>query len=500
MKNLELKDIQSVYEKLKQSANLDFDNGNYEQSLKYIETCAEIAYMFNWIYSDEDLENLLKSISEAVLPKVNSFSPIKGKVVFYDVFALDNRGLTQQYIRALKNLDLELLFIFEGNDLSHSKKIVDEISSYPKAEFFVVDHNLTRLDKMMLIFNKVVSFRPEKAFLHLYPSSAVAVSVWNVLSSVIRYQVNLTDHAFWLGSKCINYSLEFRNYGKTVSLEKRGLLPSQLLFQPFYPITDCKPFIGFPPQIKEDSIKIFTGGAFYKMYGKSGLFFELIKILLAIDTKVVLLIAGGGDVKPINDFIDTYNFEDRIFILGSRSDITHVFENSDIYLSTYPLTGGLMGQYAAICSKPILSFTTPDIPCNFIEGFVGWNITDDFNITHTNLVSFKAYAKLLILDVSYRLNEGSNNAKHIISPDEFSKNLGEIFSNNVPESSFFKEKIDYEVFTNYYLECENNYLKQFNYLMVSRLKLKTFKFYPRSFYSFRLYKNIYQLITNKLFS
>lgn len=497
MKNLELKDIQSVYAKLKQSAKLEFDNRNYEQSLKYIETCAEIAYMFNWIYSDEDLENLLTSISEAVLPKDNSFSPIKGKVVFYDVFALDNRGLTQQYIRALKSLDVELLFIFEGNNLSHSKKIVDEISSYSKADFFVVDHNLTRVDKMIAISNKVASFRPEKAFLHLYPSSAVAVSVWNSLSSVIRYQVNLTDHAFWLGTKSINYSLEFRNYGKTVSLEKRGLLPSQLLFQPFYPITDCKPFIGFPSQVKEDSIKIFTGGAFYKMYGKSGLFFELIKILLAIDTKVVLLIAGGGDVKPLNDFIVTHNFEDRIFLLGSRSDITHVFENSDIYLSTYPLTGGLMGQYAAVCSKPILSFTTSDIPCNFIEGFVGWNITDNFNITHTNLESFEAYAKRLILDIPYRFNEGNNNAKHIISPDEFSKNLAKIFSNNVAESSFLKEEIDYDVFTNYYLDCENNYLKQFNYLMVSRLKLKAFKFYPRAFCSFRLYKDIYHLLRNK---
>ena len=54
--------------------------------------------------------------------------------MFYDVFALDNKGLTQQYLRALISWRVKILFIFEGSDLSKSKKIIKELNSYSKAE------------------------------------------------------------------------------------------------------------------------------------------------------------------------------------------------------------------------------------------------------------------------------------------------------------------------------------------------------------------------------
>jgi hypothetical protein len=157
--------------------------------------------------------------------------------------------------------------------LSHSKQIISEIKAYSKAELFIVDKSLTKTEKIKSISSKIIDFKPEKAFLHLYPSSVVAVTVWNSLKEVIRYQINLSDHAFWLGTKCINYSLEFRNYGCTVSYEKRNLSEDKLLIQPYYPIMQCESFIGFPQHIADDAIKIFTGGSYYKMYGKSDFFF-----------------------------------------------------------------------------------------------------------------------------------------------------------------------------------------------------------------------------------
>jgi glycosyltransferase involved in cell wall biosynthesis len=500
MKMLELNEIQSVFTKTKNYARKEFEKKNYEQSLKHIETAAEIAYMFNWIYTDEELEGLLSQISFGVLGEIkHSFVPIEGRVVFYDVFALDNRGLTQQYLRALISWDVEILFVFEGGDLSNSNKIIEEIKAYPKAEFFAVDNSLPRVDKVKIIYNKIVEFKPEKAFLHLHPSSAVAVSVWNSLKEVTRYQVNLTDHAFWLGAKCIDYSLEFRDYGCTVSYEKRDLLESQLLIQPYYPIIDCKSFIGFPSEVTEDNIKIFTGGAYYKMYGRSGMFFDLLKILLDIDVKVVILIAGNGDDKPLKEFVLKNNFEKRIFLLGSRPDITHVFENSDIYLSTYPLTGGLMGQYAAVCSKAILTYTSSDIPCNFSEGFVGWNRSSDFKITHTEINSFAEEAKRLIKDIFYRDQKGRENAKHIISPVEFSENLRKIVTTNVMDCQFVRENINYDIFSEYYLECENKYLKQFNFLIASRFKLKTLMMLPKVIIPVIIDKRFFIKLFNKFF-
>ena len=41
-----------------------------------------------------------------------------------------------------------------------------------------------------------------------------------------RYQVNLTDHAFWLGTYAFDYCLEFLDFGAIVSREYRHIPPS----------------------------------------------------------------------------------------------------------------------------------------------------------------------------------------------------------------------------------------------------------------------------------
>ena len=479
-----IQEIQNVFDKIKLLALKEFDNKNYELSLQYIEAAAHVAYSFNWKYADEVLENLLVAISDVIIAERSVFIPIQGRIVFYDVFALDNRGLTQQYLRALISWGVELLFIFEGDDLSHSKQIMSEIKSYSKAELFVVDHSLTKTEKINCIYNKIIDFKPEKAFLHLNPSSVVAISVWNSLKEVARYLVNLTDHAFWLGTKCIDYSLEFRNYGCTVSYEKRNLSEDQLLIQPYYPIMQCKPFIGFPSQIADDAIKIFTGGSYYKMYGKSDFFLKLLKLLIELDSKIVILLAGHGHDGPIKQFISDNKYQRRLFLLGSRPDITHVFEHCDIYLSTYPLTGGLMGQYAASLAKPILSYTSDDIPSNFAEGFINWNTNSDFKITHTTLDSFTAEALKMIESKFYREKKGNENKKHIITEKEFSEHLRKLVSLNRMENPFVKEVIDYKVFLDLYIENENKYLKQFNYLIVSQFKFQSLLLFPKQAISF----------------
>lgn len=485
MPSLELDQVVTMFNKVKKLAQKELDRNNYSKSINYIETAAELGYMFNWIYTDTDLENNVQVLSDKILGGIQkTFTPIKGRVVFYDVFALDNRGLTQQYLRALISWEVEILFVFEGNDLAHSKNIIEEIKAYSKGEFFSIDSNLSKPERIKALYEKIADFKPAKAFLHLYPSSVVAVVVWNSLKEVTRYQVNLTDHAFWLGVSCIDYSLEFRDYGCTVSYENRNLSKEQLLIQPYYPILDCKPFIGFPSEIPNDAIKIFTGGSYYKMYGKSDMFFTLLKTLIDLNSKVVILLAGNGDNAPILKFIKDNKFQNRLLLLGSRPDITHVFENSDIYLSTYPVTGGLMGQYAAAVGIPLLSYSSDDIPCNFSEGFLNWNANSDFKITHKNIDSFKGEALRLIENKSYRIAAGLNINKHLITEKEFSIHLKQLVSTNKMEKSFELEKIDYDVFSNLYLEMENKYLNQFNFFIVNRFRIKSVFLFPANVFYF----------------
>lgn len=496
--NITIKDITKIYGKIKSLARASMGRGDYMETLSLVETAAQIAYNFNWIYADEELESMLSDISRQVIQSPKNYTPIRGRMVFYDAFAWDNRGLTQQYIRAMMSWDVELLFVLEGNDLRQSSGIVEELRKYPKAELFTIDTKLPKVEQIRVLYDKISNFAPEKAFLHIKPESVVAVVLWNALSQTTRYQINLTDHAFWLGVKCIDYSLEFRNYGYTVSLEKRGLRADQLLLQPYYPITDCEPFAGFPDEVTSENIVIFTGGSYYKMYGENDIFFTIMSSLLELDPRVIIIVAGSGNVRPLKEYIYQNNLEKKILLIGSRRDINHVFANCDIYLSTYPLTGGLMGQFAAINAKPILSYTSPSIACNFTEGFLNWGDCSSWHVTHTEKDRLLQEAKELISDTAYRKKRGEEAKTHVATSTEFATHLKRLIAANANCSPAIVECIDYHRFTESYLEIENKYLSSFKMMIVTKFRLRLFVLFPMMAFKTITSRPVIQLIKDKL--
>ena len=60
-------DVISIYDKLKLKAFSFYRKGNYLQSLKHIISASKWAYRFNFIYVDEELERLLKDITNSTL-------------------------------------------------------------------------------------------------------------------------------------------------------------------------------------------------------------------------------------------------------------------------------------------------------------------------------------------------------------------------------------------------------------------------------------------------
>ena len=86
-----------------------------------------------------------------------------------------------------------------------------------------------------------------KAFFLSTPIDTAGVACFSQLKDkVMRFQINLTDHAFWLGSTAFDYCIEFRNYGAGISLNERGIDFNKLILLPFYPyINKEQPFLGF---------------------------------------------------------------------------------------------------------------------------------------------------------------------------------------------------------------------------------------------------------------
>ena len=169
---LHKQDIVGIYNKLKRRAFLAFDAGDYNKCLNYIEISAKIASRFSWIFKDDDYEKLIKEMSECILKPVENYISDENRYVFYDSFSYDNRGLTQQYIRALMSQGANFLYITESSTRNnYSHQIFSEITKYEKADIYEVPRDVPKRKKIEIIFEQIVSFRPSKLLMHLSPNA-----------------------------------------------------------------------------------------------------------------------------------------------------------------------------------------------------------------------------------------------------------------------------------------------------------------------------------------
>ena len=100
-------DIENIYGDFIRSAHKNYAKNRWKDALKDIMTAANWAYNFNHIYSDPEAEQLVKSIAEAQIDSMHISSPCTNRCVLMDSFLSDNRGLSQQYLRAMMSNDME---------------------------------------------------------------------------------------------------------------------------------------------------------------------------------------------------------------------------------------------------------------------------------------------------------------------------------------------------------------------------------------------------------
>ena len=102
--------------------------------------------------------------------------------------------------------------------------------------------------------------RPAYLFLYTMSYDVAAIVVFSAINIARKFQINLTDHAYWLGRDCFDYCIEFRDYGATISHRFRKIDSEKLIKIPFYPYVDYEAeFLGFP--FESQNKVIFSGGA-----------------------------------------------------------------------------------------------------------------------------------------------------------------------------------------------------------------------------------------------
>jgi len=367
---------------------------------------------------------------------------------------MDNKGLTQQYLRAMMHNKVEILYICTSRNLEDGGDILQELSNYTKAQVLLFDDGkFDSIGIANIISEEIERYCPARLFLHIAPWDVIALMSCCAISGVEKFNINLTDHAYWMGASLIDYNIEFRPYGKTVSIEKRGLKPEQLLELPFYPVDPIgHPFRGLPT-MPEDAVKILTGGAMYKMLGKDDIFFSMMEQILSIAPNVYILVAGFIPNKTFSEKCSKVTGNDRILFIGSRDDIDSVFQESDIYLSTYPTSGGLMCQYAAKYGKPMLAYRDADDVENAVEEMVN-HFGGKFR-SYVQMNDFVDYARRLIMDEQFRAAEGASLAENTMTADKFSQSFAMMMSTCSTQLHWSPDHIDYDTFANRYLELEN---------------------------------------------
>ena len=463
-------EVEQIYADILRYAYRCYRRGHINRALKGLEAASKWAYNLNFIYTDADAEKLIKDIAENKIERKQIDNPIHNRCVLIDSFLLDNRGLSQQYLRAMMANDMEILVVYTTAGGNIGRDTLSEIRSYNKAKFLSFKKGMDLIEEAQQINKSIEVFSPAHIFLHLTPWDVVALMACHSIKGPKTYQINLTDHAYWAGANFIDYNLEFRPYGYTVSLEKRGLKDEQLLALPYYPIIPISgEFEGFP-NLPHNAIKVFTGGALYKMMGKDDIFFHMMERILSVAPYVYILVAGFNINKNFKEKVSNIKGGERVLQIGIRHDIDAVFDNCDIFLETYPTTGALMAQYAAIHAKPIVAYRDENDMESAIEELV--YPENDFK-SYTNLEAMTGYAEKLINNIDFRISEGQKLQKNMVNADQFNRSFMDLIKNHHPISAWKKDDIDYEVFFERYLELEN---QQFiaTKTVIGCLKTKTF--------------------------
>lgn len=391
-------------------------SNNYEGAIRWMTVRANLLYEINSSLYDGLIESKLNSIFVPKQSFVSSDVVFKtNRIVFVDVFSRDRRGLSNQYVEALIVNDIEFLYITENPSFKQTE-IYQQIQQYDKASYCIIPSFKRCTDKVRYIYETIIQYDPDKVLCHLLPWSITMLAALAVLpKSIIKININITDHAFWAGLSVIDYNIEFRNFGKELSVRHRGLLESQEFILPYYPYIDSSPFEGFTGIETTGKVVLFWGGALYKIYGEDDVFLKLIARVLKTHENCICICAGAGDSAQLLSFIKEEGLEDVWHYIGFRKDIYEVVRHCDIVINTYPIGGGLMCQYGALCSKPVIAYAKTKT----IEEV----LSTSENVSFSNENDFLDFIDLLISNKSFREGFGKRLNTTLPTPHSFNKSL-----------------------------------------------------------------------------
>lgn len=467
--------VEKLISKLKKAMNSEMGKKNYDNVLSLVTVASYILYQCNIEYIDKDLEQTVKAVATELQLDILGNDALKEEVVlFWDGFGFNERGLCQIYLRALTKHKKVVYVTY--NDRANSIPDIHKILEENNGECLYINRNQKNPLAMINELNSYLKdYSPKHMFFYSWPEDVVATPLlYAYENKLTRYQINLTDHAFWLGAGCFDKYINFREYGARITDEYREVPRDKNVVIPFYPIIDYeKEFQGYPFELNDNQKVIFSGGALYKTLGEGNKYYSMVEHILEKHEDVIFWYAGYGNDTELKKVINKY--PNRVYFTKERSDLYQVLQHCHIYFSTYPLCGGLMFQYAAMAGK---------VPVTLKYG----NVSDDFlinqkkiDIEFDNVESLYAEVDKLLTDEEYYENRSQLMKKSVISEEVFNEEVGKLVSGNISEK-FQPEygHIDTVEFRQIYLD-NMTYAEMTSMLFRKHMIKTALKYYPFEF-------------------
>ncbi len=454
-----------------------FQKEDVLKTICYLKYLSNFCYSINSKLTDDRLEQITKEISLKYLGHTVIENPHRDKIVFYDNFGLANRGLANIYVKALDKMGYKIVWIL----YAYSPDVEEIQKMYKDKEniSFRIIPKIPILERMKMLRDMIKEISPHNLFVYTQPNDADGIGAISTIDgNISRYLIDLTDHAFWLGKCAVDWIIGFRNYGYNVAVQYRKISPDKIIILPYYPDSRSEhPFEGMPFDTSQHEF-VFSGGSPYKIEGNNA-YKEIVQYILRQYTSMRFVYAGKGTNQILEELKE--EFPDRFFKIEERKDLDAILQHAKFYLSTYPIGGGLMVQYALQNECIALSFCDKDCVITDPKSFMLY--PEKVNFVYYNQSDLYAEIDHLMCDEKYYLNCKSDSKQQVISEDVFLKQLENILNKKKtiyspilqqikmePFMEIYKKNATYEQYCKIIFESRNKWIYKKHPFIVRKMK------------------------------
>ena len=463
--------VKKYLDKLMSIAEQATEKERYNLALSALSAYCRIQYTINQVYTDQKAENLLLQISEKTVSIPTGFQGEKNTVLFYDGFGLDRRGIAIVMCRAIVKNGYHLVYASPLNTKEKQPTLKKSLDGY-NVDWVYYDTDSPFLRTISDIERIIKKYCPFFAFLYTTPNDVSGVALFDSLKGkCFRCQLDLTDHAFWIGTNAFDMCNGGRQFSASIEHYERGISKKSLSFLDANLFIDDCSFQGLPFDVNNRFI--FSGGQLYKTLGdENDTFYKIIEHVLNKFPDIAFLYAGSGDSSKMHQLIQ--KFPEKAFLIPERPDFYQIIERCTLYLNTYPMFGGLMMRYAALAGKlPITLRHENDSDGILIE-------QQNRRIEYDSFVDLIEDIDKLLSDESYLREREKLLIGSVVTEECFIRNIRMLIENHETEFKYDEIKpVDTSQFRKEYVERFE--IAELSPLIAQKRNLMLMPFFPRLF-------------------